>query len=109
MRHRGLQFGHAGQGLQPRQHRQRHAPRHDEDIGEAAFAVEVVARGGQRVHRRQRGDVARDAAAHHQRDGQRLAPELPQVAQQLGVQGLQHDIRHDVHHDSSDGEMRRAL
>ena len=40
----------------------------------------------QRVHRTQAGDEAADAAGHHQRDGQALAPEQAQVPQQLPVQ-----------------------
>jgi hypothetical protein len=59
-----------------------------EQVGKARLGVEAVARQRQRVDRRQRGQEAADAAGHHQRDGQRLAPHQAQVAQQLAVQGL---------------------
>ena len=44
------------------------------------------ARLRERVHRRQHGDVAADAAAHHERDRERLVPHQRQVAQKFAVE-----------------------
>ncbi len=84
----GLHVGHAGQRAQCVGDRQRSALEAREHIGEARLGVEAVARQGQRVDGRQRGDESGHAAGHHQRDGQHLAPHRAQVAHQLAIQGL---------------------
>ncbi|MFO1265858.1 MAG: hypothetical protein U1F67_03090 [Rubrivivax sp.] len=85
---RGLRVGDAGQ-VAERHERRVGCPLHRrEDLGEVAFGVVALARAVQRVHRRQRGDEAAGAAGDDERDRQRLAPELAQVAQQLAVEGF---------------------
>ena len=72
---RGLHVGHAGRS------RAACRPAHSgarltlaKTSAKRPLRVEAVARQRQRVHRRQAGDEAADAAGHHQRDRQRLAP-----------------------------------
>ena len=87
---RRLHVGDAGDGAQHFDERQRRALDAREHVGKAAGGVVVVARLRERVHRRQRGDEAADAAAHHERDRERLAPHQRQVAQQFAVERFHH-------------------
>ncbi len=81
-----LHVGHARQRAQPLLEGSRRALDRGEHVGKASARVKVVARRGQRVDRRQRGQQAANTAGHHQRDGERLAPQAAQVAQQLAVE-----------------------
>ena len=126
--HRALHVGHAGHGQQPLLQRLGRALDHGEHLGEAPLRIEAVACRGERFHRRQAGHEAADAAGHHQRNGQRLAPHATEVAQQLAVEradanplgpsalSLREGIRSrgrpcraHAHHDSSAGAIFCSL
>ncbi len=72
-----------------------------EHLPEARRFVEVVACPLEGVVRRERAGEAGERAGDDQRDGDDLALQLPQVAQQLAVDGL--------HQESSDGVSLRAF
>src|SRR5690606_34105637 len=82
-----------------------------EYIGEPLLGIESIAGDDQRIDRAQAGDEAADAAGHHQRDGERLAPHAREVAQQLAVERQRHPCegKQAVHQESSDGVSRVAL
>ena len=86
--HRGLHHDHAIDPGQPAGGGVGGALDLREDVGELAALVELVAGEGQRVHCREAADEAADAAGNHQGDRDRLAPQQPQVAPHLAVQGL---------------------
>jgi hypothetical protein len=65
---------------------------HGEHMRETCALVVRGLQPAQRVIRRQRADVADDAGGHHQCHGQHLRAQLPQVAQQLAVEHVHHEV-----------------
>jgi len=86
--HPGLHPLHAGDLGEPRGHRFGRALQGDEDIGEAVVAVEAVAGEHQGIVGRERHHQRRHPAHDHRRDRQHLAAHVPEVAQELEVEGL---------------------
>ena len=99
-----LRRGDARDGADDGAERFRRARRGGEDIAEAVALVVGAARLLKRAIGADRQDQRRHSAGKHQRDGERLRPEPPEIAQQLDV-----ERPHDRYHSTSDGRTRSAF
>ena len=89
---RAVDAGHAGDLRQASEHRARRAVEVHEDVGEAGLGEEGVARGLERAVEGHEGHQLRDAAGHHQRDGDTWPLSRPRSRKQLAVERLHQTI-----------------
>ena len=89
-RHARLDGGHTGDFREARAHGVRRALHVAEDIGETVTLVVGVARGLQRQDEAAHHDQHREAARHHEADGDHLAFHAADVAEELEIERGEH-------------------
>ena len=79
----GLHHADARNRRNARRHGFRRPLEGREDVGKSVVGVVTRLRGEQRIVRGARGDEHRHATGHHEADGEHLAAQVEQIAQQL--------------------------